>query len=367
MTADRLTLKNFRNLETACVEFSPGINVLIGDNAQGKTNLLEAVGFFSAGRSFRAGREKELIRFGSDTAAMSLSWRADGREFCCNVSLFEDKRKRMTLNGVELKGAAELVGGFGAVLFAPEHLNLVKEGPSGRRRFLDQALSQLKPKYLTALSEYQRILKQKNSLLRDMRRYPQLEETLGIWNEKLAAVGAYLCVERLCYLAKLQKRAAPLHSEISAGAEALELRYQTFTDCPCGDYAHMKKQLHRELEDSISRETACAMSLIGPHRDDVEILLNGKPARLYGSQGQQRSCVLSMKLAEGELIREAFGENPVFLLDDILSELDAYRQSYIIDHIRGLQVILTCCESERLVSSSDGAVFRVSGGRIERE
>ena len=365
MDAERLKIDRFKNLKPGEVQLCPGVNIFYGDNAQGKTNFLEAVHYFSAGRSFRVPRDRDLIQFGQEGSRLALTFSSRERVYDCQVSLYRDRKKEVLINGVPIQKMAELTGLFCTVLFTPEHLDLIKDGPAMRRKFLDLAICQLRPKYLQVLSEYQRILAQKNSLLKDIWRYPDLRETLEVWNERQAQAGAYLTLMRKSYSEKLEQYAANYQREISGEKEALTIVYQGFQEELPATGQELKELFLERLRESEQEEIDAGSSLLGAHRDDLEICLNGQPARFYASQGQQRSCVLSMKLAEGEAIYQETGEHPVYLFDDILSELDWARQSYVLNQIQGKQVLITCCEPEPFNTIDAGRRFIVREGEIE--
>ncbi len=367
MFAKKVILENYRNISYAEAELSPSVNLFYGKNAQGKTNFLESVYLFSQAKSFRTSKDKEFCKFGEEKATATLIYECGGREQRLSVSVFSDsRRKQMNVNGFEVKKNSQLQGNFFTVLFAPEHLNLVKEGPSERRRFLDIAISPLKSKYATMLEEYEKILTHKNALLKDIYKYPQLRDTLPVWEEKQAAAGAYIAFMRSSYIEKIKQFAAMEHSEISSGKEELSLEYIGFSDNK-SDYSSLeacKKALFDKIIENEEEEIRAGMSLVGPQRDDMEILINGVPARSFASQGQQRSAVLSLKLAEGKAVYDTVGEHPVFLLDDVMSELDASRRSFILNKIKDQQVIITGCDKARYKTHHNIAYFFVKNGNI---
>lgn len=366
MRADRIVLSDFRNIEEAELPFSETVNVICGDNAQGKTNLIEALFLFSSGRTFRPAKEKNLIRFGQERASVRLSFSSRGRDMETEIKLYQDKKKEIFINGVKAEKQSELSGLFCSVLFLPEHLELVKGGPSPRRRFLDFAICQLRPKYGAALTDYQKILMQKNNLLKDIYKNPQLRDTLDVWNSHLANAGAYISFMRQSYVKKLQGRAAQYQDDISGGKEKMEVFYQGFAEALPETLPEIRDAFLLALREKEDEEIALGSGFVGPHRDDIKILLNQKDARLFASQGQQRSCVLSLKLAEGDAVLEGTGESPVYLFDDILSELDESRQNYIVQRIKEKQVFLTCCEKERFSSFPDGRSFSMENGVVRQ-
>ena len=348
-----LRASGFRNLET--LRFSPcgGLNAVTGENAQGKTNLLEAMWLFTGGRSFRGARDQELVRAGAQEARLSLTFFSGGREQRAELTLRGGARQAV-LNGVMKRGMAELIGRFCAVVFSPEHLSLVKGGPAERRAFLDSALCQAKPSYAIAYARYRRTLNQRNALLKDIARHPELEDTLPIWDDRLCRSGAVLIRERRAYLERFAPRASAHYAGIAHGREELRLTYEP----SCG--GDMAESLRRALREDIrSGHTS-----VGPHRDDIGIEIGNMAARLYASQGQQRSAVLAMKLAEAAVLAEACGEEPVVFLDDVLSELDGSRQLYLLSSLSGRQSFLTGCELPPRALGGTAARFLVRGGTV---
>ena len=348
-----LRASGFRNLET--LRFSPcgGLNAVTGENAQGKTNLLEAMWLFTGGRSFRGARDQELVRAGAQEARLSLTFFSGGREQRAELTLRGGARQAV-LNGVMKRGMAELIGRFCAVVFSPEHLSLVKGGPAERRAFLDSALCQAKPSYAIAYARYRRTLNQRNALLKDIARHPELEDTLPIWDDRLCRSGAVLIRERRAYLERFAPRASAHYAGIAHGREELRLTYEP----SCG--GDMAESLRRALREDIR----FGHTSVGPHRDDIGIEIGGMAARLYASQGQQRSAVLAMKLAEAAVLAEACGEEPVVFLDDVLSELDGSRQLYLLSSLSGRQSFLTGCELPPRALGGTAARFLVRGGTV---
>ncbi|MDD4716363.1 MAG: DNA replication/repair protein RecF [Oscillospiraceae bacterium] len=366
MNLNRLVLSHFRNYEDLDVLFSPGMNVICGENAQGKTNLLEAAAYLSRARSHRARGDKELISFDSDFSVIRGDVFARNREFIVEARLFRAGQKRLLVNGVRQKTAAGLSGALRTVLFCPEDLNLILEGPAVRRKFLDGSLCQLRPRYSEALVRYNRSLEQKTRILRDFGEKPSLLETLDAFNRELAKAGAVLMFYRARYVKKLSKAASAIHFDCSGGREELHLAYETVKtvkdqmEPPEQLFSHMMERL-----DALGPAELSARScLVGPHRDDISAEINGKSARSFGSQGQVRTAALSLKLAERDIHYEDMGEHPVLLLDDVLSELDSRRQEFVLNRIAGGQVFLTCCETEPLRALREGASFRVQNGRV---
>ena len=350
-----LTLKNFRNYEIQSLTFDPATNVFQGNNAQGKTNLLEALYLFSMGKSFRTNQDSELIRFGECYTKAELRFCDRNREHTLEIIILRDKKKQIKINGLTISRLSELVGHLNVVLFYPEELGLVKEGPYIRRRFMDVALSQLRPGYYHTLGQYQRVVDQRNKLIKKIRLTGNrdLGETMFVWNEKLSGLGMELMKSREDFMQRLGVLAQKAHFE--ASGEMLTLVYKPRFES--------KEAFLEKLESSFERELEQGYTLYGPHREDFEIFIDDKEAKSFGSQGQQRSAVLSLKLAQADLLFDEYGEYPVLLLDDIMSELDQRRRAYLAGKIPDKQVFITCTELDAMLSK--GKIFMVSGGRAE--
>ncbi len=361
MQARRLTLTNFRNYQEQTLEFGDGINILFGDNAQGKTNILEAIYLFSMGKANRAHKDSELIRHGQEEASLTLEFFDGERELTAQMQLFKSRRKQVTLNEVPVRKNSELVGRFRVVYFGPEYLGLVKDGPKMRRKNLDILISQLRPRYFSALSDAKKLTESKNALYKmDKPNLPMLE----ILNEKLASVAAELIAYRTEYIKQIGNLAAALQKEISGGKESLELKYYSCIGDTTGlDIPQIRERLFQKLGDSQKRELDAREAMIGPHREDIGYWVNGTDAKLYASQGQQKTIVLSQKLAEVALIQEETGDLPVLLLDDIMSELDKKRRSFILNHIRDMQILITCTDTDGFELGQDARLFHVEEGR----
>ena len=366
MTVRRLKLEGFRNYRSAEAEFHPGINVIVGENAQGKTNLLEAVGYFSGCRSHRTRAERELIHFDRQEAALELELTSRGRDFRLQARLARGARRQLWSNGVRQKSAAGLDGILNTVLFCPEDLSLIKAGAAERRRFLDEAIGQLRPRYAEAIAEYRKLQESKTRILRDWQDQPAMMDTLDTYSLRMCRVGAQIVRYRARYLAQLGRFAPGIHREFSGGREELGLRYQTVktvTD-PSAPLEEVFSQLLEHMRAHRRAELESRSCLSGVHKDDLIVEINGVSARTYGSQGQTRTAALSLKLAEREVSRDDQGEAPVLLLDDVLSELDARRQEFVLNRIGGGQVLITCCEEETPGRLRAGKVLRVHGGAL---
>lgn len=365
MRVERLKLENFRNIKSPELVPCGDVNILYGDNAQGKTNLLEAIWLFCGGHSFRRAKDSELINWEKKFAKIEMDFFGQERSQNAQIN-FSGNKKQVTVNGVEKKSAASLIEKFCAVVFFPEHLNLIKRGPSERRKFIDSAICREKLKNASIISKYNRILLQRNALLKDLEKRPVLDDVVSVWDFHLASCGAYIIKKRMEYIKLLSKQAEIFHYGISNGTEKLEIRY---IPCVAGikendSLNDIGDKLVDKYESSILEDMKTRVTNFGPHRDDIEILINGKNTRIFGSQGQQRSAVLSMKLAEASVLEAKMGEKPVILLDDVLSELDNSRQSFLLNKLEGYQVFITCCESSEKEQPVNGRVFKINDGVI---
>lgn len=354
MICESIDYYNFRNIEFAHIELSPGVNVFYGNNAEGKTNAVEGIYLFAGGRSFRAHSDGEMVRFGERACGIKLGYRDKNGSGTLEFGILPNGKRSCKKNGFSVSRLSEFVGCFHAVLFCPEHLSVVKDGPSARRSFLDMAISQLSPVYLASLQRYHMILRQRNSLLKQkMFSGGNIDKNFSlsveVWSEQLAREAAYISKVRYAYVEKLCKRSAYILSDMTSGKDEISLLYPE----PYGEEVFFEK-----LSSSLEREVRMGGTLYGIHKDDMIIKIGGRDARSFASQGQQRSSALSLKLAEGEIIKDDIGEYPVFLLDDILSELDESRKKYIMDGLKDRQTVITSCGNE----IGGNRRFFVSGG-----
>ena len=351
MYCKKVSLKDFRNISACSVEFCDGINILVGENAQGKTNLLEAVFYASVGRSFRASASNEMIKFGSKSAEVSIDYLSEKKERSDNITirLFSDKKKTVEKNHLRVEKLSDIVGSFRAVLFCPEHLSLIKDGPLERRNYLDIAISRISPKYIYSLQRYGYFLKQRNALLRSAQKDRGVfDSTVDLWSEQLAKEAAEISRFRVEFLKRVALIVGECFEDMTGKKESVEIVYRGSAGLDEADYFDKEKVTEKYLSlfsSSYDREIALGATLFGTHKDYIEIKINSKNARSFASQGQQRSLALALKLAEGEICKEEFGDYPVFLFDDVLSELDETRRDYMIRYATGKQVIITTCES----------------------
>lgn len=365
MNLESLYLRHFRNYREAQFRFDPGVNLIVGDNAQGKTNLLEAICYLGSGKSFRAQKTAEMVFFHADFAELSGEVFAQERQQSLRFLLFSGSRSRqMFRNGSRKKSLEEISGVLPTVLFCPEDLLVLKAGAAQRRRFGDSVLCQLRPNYDGALTEYNRILDQKSRILKDRVQNPALLDVLPEFNLRLCQVGALLISYRARFYEALGKAAAAYHCQFSSGCEDFSLQYKTVSTVsdPMAPVSVLTENLLEHLQRHQQAELESAQCLTGPHKDDFSVSLSGVDLKTYGSQGQTRTAAISLKLAQRTLMGREFGEEPVLLLDDVLSELDPARQDFVLNQISSGQVFITCCEPGRLTKL--GKTMEISHGAL---
>lgn len=365
MIIERIRLENFRNYESQLVEFSPGINVIAGENAQGKTNLLEGIFYLSCGHGFRTRLDKELTRFGAGSARVTGEVFSHERLQTIDITFGPGMKKRALCNDVKT-AMSELSNVLRVVLFSPDDLNMIKAGAKERRQFMDTAISQLRPNYALLISKYAKLYEHKRRILNDWREKPSLLDTLDSFSDGLNRCSSQIIRYRAAYVKRLSEKAAQIYGEFS-GSETLDIEYKTVSTVP--DPFMPAQELYEYIcahqKDHRDAEIATGNILTGIHKDDFEIEISGARARSFASQGQARTAALSLKMAEREISREDTGENPVLLLDDVLSELDMKRQEYVLNRIGGGQTLITCCEDEQIKRRTGGRVLTVSGGRVD--
>lgn len=366
MNLTELRLRSFRNYEEANIAFDPGVNLIVGDNAQGKTNLLEAISYLGSGKSFRAMKTGEMIRFGADFAQIEGEVFAQERNQTLRWVLFSGSRPRQIWrNGARKKTTADIAGVLPTVLFCPEDLMVLKTGAAARRRLGDHALCALRPNYDAALTEYNRILEQKGRILKDHFVNPMLLEILPEYNTRLCQVGALLISYRARFYESLGKSAAQYHGQFSGFSEKFNLEYKTVSTVsdPFASIPKLTEDLQEHLQRHAKAEIESGQCLTGPHKDDFTVSLSGIDLKAYGSQGQTRTAAISLKLAQRELMGREWGEEPVLLLDDVLSELDPGRQDFVLNQIVSGQVFITCCEPGRFTKL--GKTIEISKGNVK--
>ena len=364
MKLDGAKFLNFRNIESVSFEFDPEMNIIFGKNAQGKTNVIEGIYLFAGGKSFRRASDADMRRFGSDFSQLAVKFSSAERSYEMGIRCRENGRREMFKNGARVARVSDFVGTFRAVLFCPSHLSIVQSEPSVRRSFFDGAISQMRPRYLSSLIEYGKVIEQKNALLRSFDEKPEgFDDMYDILSERAAELGGYITSVRAVYLSKLFSYVDELLFDMSGEHASYEYKSSVSGD---GDLTSKPENARRYREKTAlyrEREIAAKTSLVGAHRDDFDIFLGGRAAKIFASQGQQRSIALALKLAEGEISREECGEYPVFLLDDVLSELDRDRKNYVLSRLGGRQVIITSCDESDFAGISSGKRIFVKAGK----
>ena len=352
-----LKLKDFRNYEDLEIEFSDQTNIIHGDNAQGKTNILEALYVSGTTKSHKGAKDREMIRFGMNEAHISTVVEKDDKEYRIDLHLKRSKSKGIAINQVPIKRASDLFGILNIIFFSPEDLDIIKDGPSERRRFMDSELCQMDRIYLHRLTEYHKVLNQRNKLLKDIYYNPSLRDTLSVWDEKLIECGKEIIRRRKRFIADIRPIVKEIHSELSGGREDIQIAYEP--DC---DDVFMADELIRAREHDLR---LCQTS-VGPHRDDIDFKIGEADVRKFGSQGQQRTTALALKLSEIKLTEREIGERPVLLLDDVMSELDADRQNFLLASLTDTQTIITCTGLDEFVKNrfEIDKIFKVTNGEV---
>lgn len=368
MRVKSIRLINFRNYNSEKVYLNEKLNIFLGNNAQGKTSLLESVYIASTGRSYKSNRDRELINLEKNQAYIGVEVESDRGERFIEIKLDVDNPKRVKVNRIELERVSEIIGNLNVVIFSPEDLKLIKEGPSERRNFLDMEISQIKPKYRHNISKYSRLLYQRNRLLKSAYRDRKLLDTMDSWNIQIAEAGAEIMYERKKFVNNLSMISKDIHKNISGNQEELNIDYIPSFDISDYHLEELKEVFIKKLEESINDDVESGRTGFGPHKDDIEIMIDDKPCRVFGSQGQQRTSALSLRLAEVELIKSEIGEYPVILLDDVLSELDINRRKKLISTFKNIQTIITSTDDIVLeeFDQKEKSVFYINSGRIER-
>lgn len=358
MEVKSLTLNNFRNYKSQTIKFNSGLNVLVGNNAQGKTNCLESIFMCAIGKSVRVKKDKDLIMWGEEFAKISINTTKSNLNKNINIYLFQNQNKAIKINSIPIKRMGQLMGEFNAIYFCPDDLKLVKESPDERRRFMDMDLSQLNKIYFYALIKYNKILAQRNKLLKTSHNLEVLQDTISIWNEELATSGATIIKYRLDFVNLLKKFAYDAQMYLTNNKEGLELDYSGIVG---ETEQEIKEKLLTSLNNSVTKDFELGYTTVGPHRDDIKIVVNNIDIRHFGSQGQQRTCALSLKLAELEIFNSILGEYPVLLLDDVLSELDKNRQLRLLKKLENVQTIITCTDFDFDIPHT---VYQIENGKL---
>ncbi|NBH26144.1 DNA replication/repair protein RecF [Lachnospiraceae bacterium] len=358
MIIKSLELADFRNYETLNIHFDRGTNILYGDNAQGKTNIMEAIYVSATTKSHKGSKDKEIINFEKEESHIRTYLEKEDVEYRVDMHLRKSKSKGIAIDGQKIKKAADLLGLLNVVFFSPEDLAIIKNGPSERRRFADMELCQLDNFYLYNLNHYNKIINQRNKLLKDIYFHPELKETLNIWDLQLVSFGSKIIERRELFVKQLNEIIKEIHNKLSGGKEDLAVKYE-----PDATIENFEWKMKENQEKDIRSKTTST----GPHRDDFIFIVNGIDIRRYGSQGQQRTAALSLKLSEIELVKKMTKDTPVLLLDDVLSELDSSRQNYLLNSIGDIQTIITCTGLDEFVNNrfEINRIFKVSGGTAE--
>lgn len=357
MIIKSIELADYRNYESLMLEFDRGTTILYGDNAQGKTNILEAVYVAATTKSHKGSKDKEIIRFGQEEGHIRTYLEKEGVETRVDMHLRKTGSKGIAIDGQKIKRAADLLGLCNVVFFSPEDLGIIKNGPSERRRFIDMELCQLDSVYLYDLNNYNKIVNQRNKLLKDMYLSPGLKETLSIWDMQLVAYGCKIIERRSKFVHQLNEIIYEIHKRLSGGKEELQIHYEPDTSA---------EDFENKLFMNMDRDMKLKMTSVGPHRDDFSFRIGGMDARKFGSQGQQRTAALSLKLAEIELVKKITKDTPILLLDDVLSELDSNRQQLLLAGMGEIQTIITCTGLEEFVNNrfEINRVYRVTEGQV---
>ena len=364
MYISKIYLKNFRNYDEQTVFLNEKVNIIYGKNAQGKTNLLESIFLCSTGRSHRTSKDYELIKDGQHSYSIKIEGVRDDIPFNIGIYFEKDGRKNITINNLKVKKLGELIGVLNTVIFSPEDLQIIKRGPGERRRFLDILISQTHPAYFYKLQTYMRVVKQKNSLLRKFDIKGDKEDLLYVFNIKQAEIGSEIILEREKFISDIRGKLKKNHSKLTKNKEEIEIKYLSSVGRKCENSNEFMKFLENNKKKEI-RNSSC---MYGPHRDDLEFSINGSDLKAYGSQGQQRTAVLSLKLTEIDIIKEMTGFSPVLLLDDVMSELDISRKRYLLENIKTRQTIITGTEKRSYVAFENiSSFYNVTNGIIKKK
>ncbi len=368
MRLRKIEIKNFRNIENLEITPCDNINVIYGDNAQGKTNIIESIWLFTGNQSFRGSKKQEMIKFDCNESSININFEDSKREQKANIILAN--KNTVKLNNVELASLSELNGNFYCVVFSPSHLSFIKDGPKNRRRFIDIAISQIKPQYKNYLNTYEKLLKQRNALLKTSEKYVHLKNDIDVWDLQIAKIGTIISIYRNDYINKLLFLAKDIYKNLSSKRESFDIKYistvfnnveeiKVYEDNQVNIY-------YQKLKQTFEYDVRQGYTTCGIHSDDIDIYIDELLVKTYGSQGQQRSSVITLKLSEALLLKRVTGENPIMLLDDVMSELDESRQDYILNHVKDMQVFITCCDVTNTINLKKGKIFRICKGSINQ-
>lgn len=358
MYLEKIEYENYRNLKKG--EFKPDkqMNIIYGENAQGKTNLIEAIWMFTGKKSFRGVKDNQLVNIAenANTAVLKAAFFSGGRKQKGEIII--TNKRLAKVNDINLSSANGMGDNFKAILFSPNDMDLIKEGPLVRRKFLDIAISTVRPKYDKILSSYNHAVMQRNSILKDIAFHSELEFMLDVYEDRIAKTGSYIISQRKKYIEAVCEYIVDIYRGISSNKEEITVKYK----CSANDGS--EDDLKAELKKSRKQDIITATTNVGPHRDDMEIFINDLPIKIFGSQGQRRSAVIALKLSEAEILKKNTGEQPIAILDDVMSELDLTRQDYLLNHIKGWQVFITCCDPNNIKTLNEGKIFKMENGEL---
>ncbi|MDE6251396.1 MAG: DNA replication/repair protein RecF [Lachnospiraceae bacterium] len=362
MYVESIELSDYRNYKTLNIDFDSSTNILYGDNAQGKTNVLESIYVCGTAKSHRGSKDKEIIRFNCDESHIKMFIRKDGISQRIDMHLKKSKPKGIAVNGVPIRKVSELLGLINIIFFSPEDLNIIKNGPSERRKFIDLELCQLDKIYLHNLMKYNKVLEQRNKLLKEIhfKNDSFLADTLDVWDMQLTEYGIKIIKTREEFINNINEIIYKIHKNLSGGKEELTILYEPNI---------LKDDFLEKLKNNREKDISIKSTSIGPHRDDMGFYIKGIDVRKYGSQGQQRTCALSLKMAEIEIVKDLIKDVPVLLLDDVMSELDSNRQNHLLDSLNGIQTIITCTGLDEFIESRINAkrIYKVENGKCEKK
>lgn len=360
MIIESIELKNYRNYQELHMEFNQGTNILYGDNAQGKTNILEAVYVCCTSKSHKSAKDRDIIRFDQNESHIKLQVRKNKVPYRLDMHLKKNKPKGIAINGIPIRKASELFGIANVIFFSPEDLNIIKNGPSERRRFIDMELCQLNKLYVHSLVQYNKVLLQRNKLLKELFFRPEYEETLDVWDMQLVTYGREVIRFRRDFICRLNCIIHGIHENLSGNKEDIVISYEPYVK---------EEEFEESLKKNRTQDMKQKTTLAGPHRDDISFIVNGIDIRRFGSQGQQRTAALSLKLSELELVKEMSHDSPILLLDDVLSELDGSRQNHLLSAIKNIQTLITCTGLEDFVNNrfQIDKIFKVVEGTVISE
>lgn len=369
MHIKNISLINFRNYEHEEIELNKGVNIFYGQNAQGKTNIIESVYLLSTGKSHRSQKDNELINWNNKESKIKIAYEKDKQNNIIEMYLKNNQRKLIKLNGVRLNKTGELLGNLITVIFSPDHMKIIKEGPVERRRFIDIIMSQVKPGYFYNLSQYVKLIVQRNNLLSQVKEKPKVIDTIDVWDQQLVEYGTKVIKERITFLKLIQEYAMEIHKSITNGKENLKLEYKSSIGYTSEDEENIKNSFIKELEKFKAIDIRRGLTHKGPHRDDILFYINDMDVKTYGSQGQQRTTLLSLKIAELKFMNNETDSYPILLLDDVFSELDTERQRFLMKFINEIQTFITCTDVEYLKNFQleNYSLFNVIEGKIYKK